>query len=474
MRERIVMVGKVGVMGACLLGGAILGGCGTTDRTPPTATNAAPLETDAIQCGPSTSFGGRELYVLFAINHKLDTYPDLRAALGQDHVFDCDSARAFTAGYRQYSEDHPGFDRDEPLPPRPAVATPSDLKRPVLDVPKVFQGTPVMYAPSPIVRLVQVLRPGTLDEHGNPAQAMACTGTFIAKNWIVTAAHCLILGPDSSDWFGWTDWKIQWPDANGNVLDTSSLFLTALQYPEPRYIGSEAPNADSHDIALLYLPSILEVEEVLPPDIGDGHAMMLQEGEPQLPGSLADPVLFAGWGQPKGTTTPPPQLAFGMMSSNAADTDSDIVDTVTSAGQATVCAGDSGGPVIRGDSTGRLVLMGTLHGGHAGADDCVHPPTPPDTTNFEVWPRVDRQAAGPFIEGSMRDWNGPDFSCQHPLDGTDELQCWGDPCSSDADCADDEYCSRAGQDLKGPCPVCAVACDCVVGQCLPGPKLDDL
>jgi hypothetical protein len=61
----------------------------------------------------------RELYMLAPINYKLQLHPAFAAAAGVSCVRDCAAARAFMAAYKKYSEEHPGFDANDPMPPFP-------------------------------------------------------------------------------------------------------------------------------------------------------------------------------------------------------------------------------------------------------------------------------------------------------------------------------------------------------------------
>jgi hypothetical protein len=77
---------------------------------------AACPDRSGVVCGPD------EVYQLTAMNRKLRSFPDFASAAGIRCVRDCESARAFTKAYAQYSRVHPGFDADqivEPDPPEP-------------------------------------------------------------------------------------------------------------------------------------------------------------------------------------------------------------------------------------------------------------------------------------------------------------------------------------------------------------------
>jgi hypothetical protein len=76
-----------------------------------------------IPCGsptPGNTENGQPWAALTPRNRKLRDYPEFATAIGIHCVMDCAAAAAFDKAYDEYSNTHPGFDRDEPLGPRPA------------------------------------------------------------------------------------------------------------------------------------------------------------------------------------------------------------------------------------------------------------------------------------------------------------------------------------------------------------------
>jgi hypothetical protein len=128
-----------------------------------------------------------EWYSLSAINNKLRHFPSMAAEIGmQPTVSDCAGARQFVRRYDAYWNVHPHFDAREPIElPAFPPHTPPPAPRP--EVAKVFNGLPLQE--DPVIEYVIV--------NTNPANlglvTGGCTGTFIAKNWIATAAHCMAL-----------------------------------------------------------------------------------------------------------------------------------------------------------------------------------------------------------------------------------------------------------------------------------------
>jgi hypothetical protein len=72
-----------------------------------------------------TVTGKPATYSLSALNHKLRHYPELAAASGVHCVRDCSAALDYARAYAVYSQEHPGFDADEP-PLAPPVGFPTD------------------------------------------------------------------------------------------------------------------------------------------------------------------------------------------------------------------------------------------------------------------------------------------------------------------------------------------------------------
>jgi hypothetical protein len=275
---------------------------------------APPVSSDAIICGwePVTTDSGTDLepefYVLSAMNNKLKHYPALAKEASLSSVSDCATARIMYTAYAAYQQAHPGFDRYEPIEVLPAPPPRPPRQPSVSSVQKIYNGTAVTGSDvnaQPIVLIqyntnipVTTVLCNTIPAEciTNDAGALVvrpqvyCTGTFISRNWILTAAHCLFKsgaslpfddqftsGSDGGEnippqWERWYPWTVSWPNADGNAtvgLASRVLTADALQIPDPRYIGVmdytqvEAPSATStpFDSALIYLP----------PDDNDGN-----------------------------------------------------------------------------------------------------------------------------------------------------------------------------------------------------------
>ncbi len=489
--------------GACL---AVLG-CGASEgdtfTTPKATQPATPAGADSrpksIVCGDAMTEGAfePELYMLSAMNNKLRAYPEFAAALGMDEVSDCDSARAFYEGLESYSKDHPGFDGDQPLDPTPVElpALPPDSD----EESKIFNGVEPVGATNrpPVVRLDFVFSntdPGK-PPHPRAGKELHCSGTFISKNWILTAAHCVsapavdhcvragtpfVEGQCVPNWNVYGRWTLQ--------IDLQSLpRVLTHAFVHPDWIGrqpqnnglfrnlseQEAMNTASHDLALLYIPD----QSSLPGDVEENHAMRfwMPELDPFAPPALT----FWGWGVPDRTKLLKAQATQDYILSKFPN---QIAAITTAEGASFPCDGDSGGPLVRDvtivDNKLRTRTVPAIMGVTSiGTNVCpgFSDPRPPVGLNIR-WARVDNEFK--FIESRMKLHMGRKFACLKIKQTTGTVaevaECWGSPCTgvenraAGLGCLDDEICYQPGRDFNNRCPACnnAAGCGCIIGQCL--------
>ena len=530
----------------CLAPFALAEGCSDAAKSssatqPPDQSTVPRVLSDTIHCGyfdamtPSRKTEKvPEYYILSSINRKLDYYPEFAKAIGTTSVSTCEEARAFVVAYNGYFAAHPYFDKDLPSDPRvlvPPTTLAPETAPGVTTVPKIFNGLPTGPTTSsrfPVVEISYQLPAGQQSTGGSLCDSSEpcterCSGTFISKNFILTAAHCFqklayMYPPGKAPQWetaGYHDnesgtdisWTVSWPDQNGAVAPAGGAGTwtgKAWTIVHPDYIGLTAvtmsgnvqiwttplgsPGGTGYDIGLLWIT----------PDNDWQLAANAQDSSMAVQLQMVDSLLSNwqltdyGYGpttQPADFTMPPPPVltsrAIELPPNNPVGGNgvgSALTEPVGNLGNGnygSLCKGDSGGPLVRlaltSGPTPEPVIVGVnseYYPSTVNGDDtyCAF-----DSSQTIQWSRTD--VAIPFLTQMVQAWNGSlTFSPPVQPEGSQPnsyVEFWGSPCRGNCNCtAAGTRCANSPTDPNSAhtsaCPACGDGtCNCMIGQCLP-------
>src|SRR5262249_49587676 len=137
--------------------------------------------------------GEPEHYIVSSMNRTISHYPEVASAIAMQSVSNWDEARAFSLAADKYFADHPYFDKNLPVSSE-ALPVPPPPPNPA-PVQEIFNGTPTGsdgQNPLPVVLISHSFGKNDKYINGLPVvkRSTTCSGTFITKNFILTAAHC--------------------------------------------------------------------------------------------------------------------------------------------------------------------------------------------------------------------------------------------------------------------------------------------
>ncbi len=266
-----------------------------------------------------------------------------------------------------------------------------------------------------------------------------CTGTLIAKRWVITAAHCL----ESSSIPAFTPLGVFFGDTVYTSNPGKTIVPIKNRYPHPSFKGGNAPNtlADWYDIGLIELESDVPIEPmklIRPTEVGGAFRLagdmtvvgfgLTQANNPQSSGTKHDGVM---------------QLMMVEHSEFYLEQKSGVGTTT--------CSGDSGGPTFVNVGTAASPDWRHIGVTSRGAEGCDYGTVQTRTDAYLDWIHSTAKDI-PCASGK-----NPDCGTQPPPPA--KKKDLGETCTSNSDCESNLCPSVDGKSI------CAQICDTRTPNC---------
>jgi len=307
--------------------------------------------------------------------------------------------------------------------PAPAASSPEDTDT---NASKIFQGVKTLS--TPVVRIEW-----RHQKRGRMPQELSCTATFIAQNWLLTAAHCVPNATDQnqppaipfentipSNRATTYQIDIVQQTSGGTTRDFKLLNggkdLWVTSYPYKLYAGTDTDSNAERDIALIY------VDPKYGSLLNDPELNALPIGAVKPVGTMD----LIGWGTTSnGSSVSNDPLAppnGGRITVTDGDVSAEKFSTVVTPTGPRICGGDSCGPILS-LVDGTFVISGV----NSGAARALHTDCPIVGAGMS-WSRVDTKLK--WIQEVMTKSHNSSCRTFHASTPTAYTQCWTTRCDN--------------------------------------------